>query len=420
MSSALRSGLPASAPVATDVPISGAAGIGRLEDAAGRVLDRGAIALRCRDARSGAFAVELVRHDHGDADGRRVLGRAVLSGERDPGRLARRLAAVGAVLAARANTSTGAVLADPLPPPVRSAPGGPGRIGTGWARLRRAAFVERRAVGIADRPLADAIGRGLGPVRWLRNEGGIAAPAPWADDRLVFEQREARSGRARLLAASADADGRLSRGRVLLEGAHDVAHPSVAAFEGRFYVLPSTPDAGATTLWRLSPGGGLAAVATVAPGRRLHDPTLFRADGLWWIAAADDEWGADDNLCLWHALRPHGPWRPHALNPVKLDCRSSRPAGSPFRAEGRLWRPAQDCARGPGSAVMLNLVETLTPSAYREHPIRRLGPDRAMPHGIATVATWHDRTLVDGTRLVFSPRRLARVLLDLSCPGRRR
>ncbi len=395
----------------TRADATGATCVWRLETASGVPLsDPGALTTAWRRAPH-AVAIELAARAPGRD--RQVIGRAVIGTRTDLATLRARAGAVGALLAERARVSGHAMLADPLP--VRRAPPPAARF-RGALRERldeiRAALVEEQPmVGIAERRLDAALDTGLGAISWHAATRACAAPAPWDGARLLCEERDAGpSRRVRLLAMSPDGAGRLVRGRVLLEGPHDVAHPSVATIDGRTYVLPSTPAAGSTTLWRLSEGGGLAAIAEIAPGRRLADPTLFRADGLWWIACTDAAGGADDTLCLWHATRPQGPWRPHAGNPVKIDVRSSRPAGAPFRAQGQLWRPAQDCAAARGAAVMLNRVERLTPSEYRERPIRRLGPGRRDAGGLATVAIWNDQTVVGGTRAVFRPGRLLAAL----------
>src|SRR5213596_456309 len=59
-------------------------------------------------------------------------------------------------------------------------------------------------------------------------------------------------------------------------------------------------------------------------------------------------------------LRPLGPWRPHPGNPVKVDVRSSRPAGGPFLFGGNLYRPAQDCSRTYGGGITINRVTHLS------------------------------------------------------------
>jgi hypothetical protein len=49
-------------------------------------------------------------------------------------------------------------------------------------------------------------------------------------------------------------------------------------------------------------------------------------------------------------------------------------AGRLFERDGRLIRPAQDCAPGYGNAVVFNEVVELGPRAYRERPLSRLDP----------------------------------------------
>jgi hypothetical protein len=105
-------------------------------------------------------------------------------------------------------------------------------------------------------------------------------------------------------------------------------------------------------------------------------------------------WWADDLL---------GDWHPHASNPVKIDVRSARPAGTPFVHDGVLYRPAQDCSRSYGGGVAICRVDALTPTEFREEVVRVI---RSMPNayrrGTHTLASIGDATLVDGKRLVFT------------------
>ncbi len=383
----------------------------RLETACGMPLaDPDALTTSWR-RRPHAVAIELVERqpctradDHEASEVRRVIGRAVIGTRCQLAALRTHAFDVGAILVERARRDGQALLADPLPARRRRQQAAQfgGAVREALDLWRDRMLIERWRVGVAERPLDAALGAGLGRIRWMKAHS-LAAPAPWGANRVLCEEKIS-GGRFRLLALSGDRDGGLARSRILLERDHHVSHPSLVTLGGRTWVLPSTPDVGATTLWRLSDRGGLAAVAEIAPGRRLADPTLFLLDGLWWIACTDLAIGAEDNLCLYHAVRPEGPWVPHRLNPVKIDIRSSRPAGAPFHAEGRLHRPAQDCSATSGGAVMLNLVERLTPTVFSERPIRRLGPDRIMRDGLHAASSWNGRTLVDGKRLVFEPR----------------
>ena len=67
-----------------------------------------------------------------------------------------------------------------------------------------------------------------------------------------------------------------------------------------------------------------------------------------------------------------GPFRPHPANPIVSDVRRARPAGRLFQRDGRLIRPAQDCAPRYGAAVVFNEVLELSPTHYRERPLGRL------------------------------------------------
>jgi hypothetical protein len=133
-----------------------------------------------------------------------------------------------------------------------------------------------------------------------------------------------------------------------------------------------------------------------------RDPTLFEYEGRWWLAYTDATAPLTD-LHIWWSDDLFGQWRPHAANPVKIDARSSRPAGTPFVHAGTLYRPAQDCSHTYGGAVAICRVGRLTPTDFREEVVRVVtslpGPYRRGTH---TLASAGDATLVDGKRLAFN------------------
>ena len=79
-----------------------------------------------------------------------------------------------------------------------------------------------------------------------------------------------------------------------------------------------------------------------------------------------------------------GPWEPHALNPIKSDCRSARPGGRVLELDGRLIRPAQRCEEAYGEALAWLEIKRLTPDSFAEEEIalwRADGPGLSGPHG---------------------------------------
>src|SRR5690606_24256465 len=100
------------------------------------------------------------------------------------------------------------------------------------------------------------------------------------------------------------------------------------------------------------------------------DATLHEIDGRWWMFVCSSAKGQHnwDELHLYHADSPMGPWAPHRRNPVKIDVRSARPAGRLFATDG-LYRPAQDCSVRYGYATAINRIRALSPSEFREETV---------------------------------------------------
>ena len=111
---------------------------------------------------------------------------------------------------------------------------------------------------------------------------------------------------------------------------------------------------------------------------------------------------------------------------MKVDVRSSRPAGRPFLFGGNLYRPAQDCSRTYGGAITINRVTRLSLTEFYEEPVAHIEPwDRRYGTGIHTLTGDGSVTVLDGKRMVIAPvlvrRRLAHKLRRLAqaCRSRR-
>ena len=111
-------------------------------------------------------------------------------------------------------------------------------------------------------------------------------------------------------------------------------------------------------------------------GLPMVDATLHAHEGRWYMFVNVSETGGslDDELFLFHADTPLGPWRPHAQNPIRSDVRSARPAGRLFRRGGALIRPSQDSSVTYGYAINLCEIDVLSPTQYRERIVERIEP----------------------------------------------
>jgi hypothetical protein len=158
---------------------------------------------------------------------------------------------------------------------------------------------------------------------------------------------------------------------------YHLSYPFVFAHDGEAFLIPETSAAGRVELYR--------AVGFPSTWRReavllddldATDATIFcHGDRLWmFVAIAVADASSLDELHLFWAHAPQGPWRPHPRNPVVSDVRCARPAGAVQRWGTRLVRPGQDGSRRYGGAISFREVDVLSASDYAEHEIARLEP----------------------------------------------
>lgn len=165
---------------------------------------------------------------------------------------------------------------------------------------------------------------------------------------------------------------------VALEESHHLSYPQVFAWNGEWYMTVESAQLKRVSLYRAARFPvEWERVSDLLAGRVCADPTLHFHEGRWYLFGTVSENGncTWDELFLFVSDELTGPFRPHPANPIVSDVRRARPGGRLFRRNGKLIRPAQDCAANYGSALVFNEVLALSPTHYDERPLSRLAPD---------------------------------------------
>ena len=272
-------------------------------------------------------------------------------------------------------------------------------------------------VGIAPKPIESfADGGRTDDVRWFPQPARgsfLADPFGYVGGGAAYvfcEGFDYRDATGYLAAGALEGDA--ARMRPFLTLPVHLSYPCIVEAEGGVYCVPEMSQSGEIALFRARRlPDDWERVATLVTGFGGVDPTLVEHDGRWWMFCTSSE-APNHELHIFYGERIDGPWHGHPRNPVKIDVRSARPAGTPFVRDGVLHRPAQDCAGGYGRRVVINRVIALTPTEFEERPAAYVEPDARgqYPDGVHTLSAFGGRTLVDGKRHRFAPAAFAATL----------
>jgi hypothetical protein len=235
----------------------------------------------------------------------------------------------------------------------------------------------------------------------------IADPFAFEDrgERILFEEFGA-SAKGRICSIPLSNLNQPIEPRVEFEHSYHMSYPCLFRDGGETYCVPETYQSRRICLYRRT-GDHWRLERTLLEGRPFVDPTLFEHQGRYWLFFTLQDDGAYGNQTLHacHAESLHSEWRPHALDPLKSDIGSSRPAGTPLVIGGELYRPAQDCSETYGGALVLNRITRLTPTEFEETVAARIAPiaNSPYPDGLHTLVRMGSGAVFDGKRFRFHP-----------------
>jgi len=274
-------------------------------------------------------------------------------------------------------------------------------------------------IGVVDSPIHVFLTPGARPpVRWLPAPArGKFAADPFAICReknihILFEDYDYRTAKGCISAMSIH-EKLLSPSKVVINAPFHMAYPYLLKYKDQIYCVPETCEAQEVSLYMANEFPNTwVKVATLIKDFAGVDSTVFQYEGRWWLMATDENDDSSCKLKAWHAPDLLGPWQPHAANPIKVDVRSARPAGTPFIHEGHLYRPSQDCSGNYGGKIVLNRVIRLTPAEFKEEQVAVIEPYRNSPYpdGLHTISAAGDVTIIDGVRKEFIAKSLSALI----------
>ena len=191
--------------------------------------------------------------------------------------------------------------------------------------------------------------------------------------------------------------GMVQSPKPVLERDYHLSYPFVFEWNGDYYMVPESAANKTIELYRSTSFPFAWKLEKVLMSDvRAKDATLVEVDDTWWMFVSIAENCIPDELSLFYAESPLGPWKPHPRNPVKSDVRGSRPAGGLFEWNGEIYRPAQNSSGRYGYAMSINRITKLDREGFLEEEVSSILPNwKNNLLGTHTLSIAGDLTVVD-------------------------
>jgi hypothetical protein len=200
------------------------------------------------------------------------------------------------------------------------------------------------------------------------------------DWHMFFEVMNGQTGLGEIGSATSQNGMRWTYRQIVLAEPFHLSYPLVFEWEGDYYMVPESYQAGAIRLYRAAPfPHRWSCVGELMRGEYLADATLFHHESRWWMFTDTSSGFQNDTLRLFYADALLGPWCEHPRSPiVKGNPCLARPAGRVHADAGRLIRLTQGCQPYYGTEVRAFEITQLTTTRYQERemaagPILRPG-----------------------------------------------
>jgi hypothetical protein len=221
------------------------------------------------------------------------------------------------------------------------------------------------------------------------------------DEYLLFHEEAPFSmGIGYIVLSKIDRTGKFTACVPILKRDYHLSYPFLFQWDNQYFMVLETASRNQIELYRATsfPLEWTFDRVLLRDVNAACDPTIVKNAGRWWLftnMAVPHTENADE-LYLFYADSPLGPWKPHEKNPIKSDVRSGRSAGAIFEKDASLYRPAQDGSQRYGYAVSINKILRLTPEEYEETEVQKILPDwHSKAVGVHTYTHAGDLTVVD-------------------------
>ncbi len=222
---------------------------------------------------------------------------------------------------------------------------------------------------------------------------------------IIYESYSKILRRGRILIATLDHDLKLVNKKIILDDKKHLSYPFTFNHDGSIYLICEAAKSKTLTLYEIDQKNLEAKkIRDIFSDEKIIDPTMIFYQNKFWLFYTKAD-GPSSNLNIAFSDSLFSDFKQHPKNPVKISTYSARPAGTLFLADGKLYRPSQNCSETYGGSIIINQVTTLNEEGFSEEFAKEIkpNPNDFYNQGLHTISDFGEFTLIDGKKNIFVP-----------------
>ena len=191
---------------------------------------------------------------------------------------------------------------------------------------------------------------------------------------IIFEDYDYKTKKGIISLAKLDKQNKPITTNTVLDKPFHLAYPFIFEHENNIYLIPETAENNTVELYCWDKHGEEFIFQKVLMDLPGVDASIVHYQQRWWLFCGLKNDQPNEKLHIFYSDELLGEYKPHLLNPVKVNPEGSRPAGQFIINNNVLYRPAQHSVRWYGEKIDWFRIDELTPTQFYEENVGIIEP----------------------------------------------
>ncbi|ASU34750.1 glucosamine inositolphosphorylceramide transferase family protein [Mucilaginibacter xinganensis] len=246
-----------------------------------------------------------------------------------------------------------------------------------------------------------------GPINWFKEDKADYSADPFAvkikgNTYLYYEELNFWKGKGEIMMLDCLNFKNKKRVSGIMKQQVHLSYPHIIKENNDLYCIPETSAAQQIALYKVDKEAPtiFKKIKVVLKGSEFVDSSIIKYGGKYWLFTSISK--KPDHLYIFSADSLLGMFKPHSLNPIKVEPCLSRSAGGLFIVDNRLYMPSQNHQKCYGGSIIINEITLLNQTEFKYTSAFEILPQLPYGEGLHTINFSEGLLLVDGKRKVFS------------------